>query len=39
MMLAVAGLKAKGTTNIKRFGSVNVSNPNFIQLFNSLKDI
>jgi 3-phosphoshikimate 1-carboxyvinyltransferase len=39
MMLAVAGLKAKGTTNIKRFDSVNVSNPNFIQLFNSLKDI
>jgi len=36
MMLAVAGYMAEGKTYIDSFDSVNVSNPNFIGIFNSL---
>ncbi len=36
MMLAVAGYVSEGKTYIDNFDSVNVSNPNFIQIFNSL---
>lgn len=37
MMLAVAGQKAKGSTEVSDFQCANVSNPEFIQIFNSLK--
>ncbi len=36
MMLAVAGYLAEGKTSIDNFESVNVSNPNFMKIFNSL---
>ncbi len=39
MMLAVAGYMAEGKTYINNFDSVNVSNPNFIGIFNSLRHI
>jgi len=36
MMLAVAGFISEGKTYISNFNSVNVSNPNFIKIFNSI---
>ena len=37
MMLAVAGEKAEGITEVDDFKCADVSNPDFIQLFNTLK--
>jgi 5-enolpyruvylshikimate-3-phosphate synthase len=37
MMLAVAGQKAEGATEVDDFNCADVSNPDFIQLFNTLK--
>ncbi len=37
MMLAVAGEKAEGKTEVDDFECANISNPEFIQIFNNLK--